>query len=88
LRKMARRIAEITRISERMASKATTGATPVAKPAEPVAAPAKTVSQAPKPAPRVEAHAGEKREFWDDKVSDDEFSKGWNDRYMNRGARR
>jgi hypothetical protein len=87
----ARRIAEITRISERMATKATTGATPVAKPAEPAASPAKTVSQAPRPAPHVEANTG-KTFDWNskdqDKMSDVEWSKAFNERMHARSPRR
>jgi hypothetical protein len=91
----ARRIAEITRISERMDSKAmvanATKLSNLALPAERAAAPAKTVSQAPRPAPHVEANTG-KTFDWNskdqDKMSDVEWSKAFNERMQARSPRR
>ena len=75
-----RRIAELTRMAERMGTKAS--APPAAATATP---PAKTVSKAPPPAPSVTANAGQVVDWRSDKASDDEFSKGWNERYLRRG---
>lgn len=84
----ARRIAEITRISERMATKAAPAAGDKgAAPAAPAPAPAKTVSQAPRPAPSVQANAGKVVDWWSDKASDAEFSKGWEEKHGRRGRR-
>lgn len=80
----ARRIAEITRISERMTAKPAAAAASVQAPKPP----AKTVSQAPAPAPRVEPTAGTVVDWRSDKASDDEFSRGWNERYVKGGGMR
>lgn len=82
----ARRIAEITRVSERMNAKPATAVAP----AQPVAPPARNVSKAPPPAPRVEANAS-KIPDWNteqDKMSDAEWSREWNDRWSKRAGRR
>jgi hypothetical protein len=78
-----RRIAELTRMAERMTTKAAPPATSV--PVAPAAAPAKTVSKAPPPAPSVTANAGQVVDWRSDKASDEDFSKGWNERYLRRG---
>lgn len=83
-----RRIAEITRIAERMNAKPAAAAAPAA----PAAPPAKTVSKAPPPAPAVVPSAG-KAIDWNsadqDKMSDDEWSRNWEERRKSRaGARR
>jgi hypothetical protein len=78
-----RRIAELTRMAERMTTKAATPATSV--PVAPAAAPAKNVSKAPPPAPSVTANAGQVVDWRSDKASDEDFSKGWNERYLRRG---
>lgn len=75
-----RRIAELTRMAERMTNKSAAPATSAS-----AAPPAKTVSKAPPPAPRVESNAGQMTDWRSDKASDDEFSKGWNERYLRRG---
>jgi hypothetical protein len=77
-----RRIAELTRMAERVTAKASPAAP---APSAPAAAPAKNVSKAPPPAPRVDSSAGQVVDWRSDKASDDEFSKGWNERYLRRG---
>lgn len=81
----ARRIAEITRMSERMTAKSS----PAAKdaPAAAPTAPAKNVSSAPAPAPRVQPSAGHVTDWRSDKASDEDFSRGWEERYGKRARR-
>jgi hypothetical protein len=82
----ARRIAEITRMSmAKSEPKIETDGAP--KPAAPVVA-AKTVSKAPAPAPALEPSASKVVDWRDDKASDDEFSRGWNENQAKRHARR
>lgn len=82
----ARRIAEITRISERMTVKP--AVPPAAAPPSP---PPKTVSSAPPPAPRVESNARKVLDWAteQDKMNDQEWSRNWEERQKSRsGARR
>lgn len=71
-----RRIAEISRISEQMPSKI---------PGQPSAArPARTVSRAPEPAPRVNTGTRTAKDWRTDDVSDEEFSRAWDEHQRNR----
>jgi hypothetical protein len=82
----ARRIAEITRIAEKMTGKPATAAqtTPAA-----AQLPARTVSRAPAPPPRVDSSASTVTDWRDDKSSDADFSRGWEENMAKRrGGRR
>jgi hypothetical protein len=77
-----RRVAELTRISDRMATPTTT-ATPTLK-----AAPAKTVSKAPAPPPPIEPSATKIKNWRADDASEEEFQRGWEARMKERGVGR
>jgi hypothetical protein len=79
-----RRVAEITRMAEKMTAK------PAAAAAAEPTVPARTVSRAPAPPPRVDT-AASKVLSWQtdqDKMSDEEWSRNWNERMSKRNARR
>lgn len=80
-----RRIAEITRMSD--ALKTPPAAVDPKTPAPP-AVPPKTVSKAPAPPPPVDPSAVKSVDWRDDKTSDAEFSKGWDENFKKRSARR
>lgn len=80
-----RRIAEITRMSD--ALKTPPAGTDPKTPPAPVVPP-KTVSKAPAPPPPVDPSAVKSTDWRDDKASDAEFSKGWNENFEKRRARR
>lgn len=88
----ARRIAEITRISMNMGAPAPKAADktdppPAAKvPAAPAAP--KLVSKAPAPPPAVDPGATKVVDWRDDKASDAEFARGWEDNMAKRAKRR
>jgi hypothetical protein len=76
----ARRAVEISRIADKMNGKAATP--PPAAPAPP----ARTVSKAPPPPPPLQPNASKAVDWRTDKASDDEFSRGWNERYVKGGG--
>lgn len=75
------RTAELTRMSMAAATPA-----PKADPEPPKPAP-KAVSKAPPPPPAIEPGAAQTIEWWSDKASDDQFSKGWEARQRERANR-
>lgn len=77
-----RRIAELTRIA------AVTEKKPAAdpKPAAPVAPEPKAVSKVPAPKPPMEPLAPAAKDWTADDVSDEEFSRGWDQKYKRRPA--
>jgi hypothetical protein len=81
----ARRISEITRISLAMDAKPVAAPTEPVKPAPP---PAKTVSRAPAPPPPVEPSASKVVDWRDDKASDADFSRGFDEMMAKKRARR
>jgi hypothetical protein len=78
----ARRISEITRISLAMDAK------PAAEPVKPAPPPTKTVSRAPAPPPPVEPSASRVVDWRDDKASDADFSRGFDEMMQKKRARR
>lgn len=78
------RVREITRIADKMTAKPAAAAEPAAEPPKP----ARTVSRAPAPAPRVEPAASKVVDWRTDAASDAEFSKGFDEAFSKRHARR
>lgn len=78
-----RRIAELTRMSDALKTAPAPAVDPKASPA-----PAKTVSKAPAPPPPVDPSAVKSVDWRDDKTSDAEFSKAWDENFKKRSARR
>lgn len=90
-----RRAAEISRITDQMAKGTQTGTqTTQTQTGSQGAlgakgAPGRTVSRTPPPAPRINSGNSTTKNFWDDNVTDEEFSRGWEDHMKSRtGMRR
>lgn len=84
------RIVELTRMSMAAAAPAKTDPKTLAAAATPAAAaatPPKKVSAAPPPPPPVEPSASKVVDWRDDKASDSEFAKGWEENMANRMKR-
>ena len=77
-----RRVAELTRISDRMATKVETIAPKTAAPA------AKQVSKAPAPPPAIEPSATKTKNWRADDATEEEFQRGWEARMKERGIGR
>lgn len=77
----SRRAVEIARIADKMNTKPAAQSS-----AEPPPPPARTVSRAPPPAPPIQPNASKITDWRSDKASDEEFSKGWNERYVKGGG--
>lgn len=81
----ARRLAEITRIAEKMTKPAGGAAQTQADPAKP---PARTVSKAPNPPPPVQATNKQDKPRYHDSLSEEEFTTQFNESMARRSARR
>lgn len=78
-----RQIAELTRMSDALKA----DPKPVIVPAVAPAVVPKTGSKAPPPAPPVDPSASKTIDWRSDEASDDDFSKGWNERQAQRARR-
>lgn len=84
----ARRVAKLTRMAMAATAKTDPAPAPAAIPPTAPSPPAARTSRAPAPAPIITPSAAKTIDWRDDKASDAEFSRGWDEHMKQRHARR